>query len=73
MALMKAGRHEEAAAQAGAAVRLNPGDAGYLDLLGVAQAMSGELDAAALSFERALMLAPGNLDVREHLQRLRGP
>jgi Flp pilus assembly protein TadD len=51
-------------------VALAPADADAHDLLGVALAMQGRLDEAAVHFPRAVEIDPGHPDAVDHLPRI---
>ena len=53
---MRSGQAEKAAGVAEGLVKLQPGNAGYFNLLGMAKGQSGLIEAARTAFERALKI-----------------
>lgn len=66
------GRVDDALATCAEAVRAFPADAPLHALHGAALGRSGDLDAAASAFQRALDLDPGNVDARHGLETVAG-
>jgi len=58
---------DEALGLAQAAVQASPGHGNYVDTLGVVQLARGDVKAARQSFEKALLLAPGNAGFAQRL------
>ena len=60
----------EALAMAKTAVRLEPGNASYIDTLGWAYYRSGDLDAALTQLLKAAQIAPGQGEILLHIGRV---
>ncbi len=66
---IEAGKYPEALHQISAALKVNPNDAGLLNLRGVVHAQQNDLAEARKDFERAVALAPGLTPAWQNLGR----